>query len=105
MKIARFFAQPVAVICGSLIALSAIAQPAADVTRGEVRKIDKDASKITLQHSEIKSLDMPPMTMVFTVKNPALLDKVKPGDSVEFNAERQDGKIILTDIKVAPPTK
>jgi Cu/Ag efflux protein CusF len=45
------------------------------------------------------------MTMVFTVKNPALLDKVKPGDSVEFNAERQDGKIILTDIKVAPPTK
>ena len=37
---------------------------------GEVRKVDKDARKITLRHGEIKQLDMPPMTMVFPCKRP-----------------------------------
>ncbi|MBL8332177.1 MAG: copper-binding protein, partial [Rubrivivax sp.] len=55
------------------------AATAADMADAEVRKVDKDASKLTLKHGEIKSLDMPPMTMVFTVRDKALLDKVKVG--------------------------
>ena len=69
------------------------------MTVGEIRKIDKDASKITIKHGEIKNLEMPPMTMVFTVKEPALLDKVKPGDKVKFAVVREDGKMIVTDIQ------
>ena len=51
----------------------------ASMTEGEVRKIDKEARKITLKHGDIKNLDMPGMTMVFQVKDAALLDKVKAG--------------------------
>jgi Cu(I)/Ag(I) efflux system protein CusF len=85
-----------------LVAASALAQNAADMATGEVRKIDKAAGKITLKHGEIKSMDMPPMTMVFQVRDPALLDKVKSGDKVRFAAESNAGAIIVTAIEVAP---
>ena len=68
---------------------------------GEVRKVDKDASKITLRHAEIKQLDMPAMTMVFRVKDPALLDKVKAGDKVKFRAEGTGGAFTITEIDLA----
>lgn len=71
----------------------------ADMADGEVRKVDKDAKKITLKHGEIKNLDMPPMSMVFQVKDPALLDKVKAGDKVRFKAEKAGGAIVVTDIQ------
>ena len=54
------------------------AAPAGDMTEAEVRKVDMDNKKITLKHGDIKNLDMPGMTMVFQVKYPAMLDKVKP---------------------------
>ena len=69
---------------------------------GEVRKVDKDAKKITLKHGPIKSLDMPAMTMVFQVKDAAFLDKVKQGDKVRFAAEKVGGAYTLTQIE---PTK
>lgn len=69
---------------------------------GEVRKVDKDAKKITLRHGPIKNLDMPPMTMVFQVKDPALLDKVKVGDKVKFNAEKISGGYAVTHVEAAP---
>jgi len=70
--------------------------------QGEVRKVDRDNSKITIKHGEIKSLDMPPMTMVFTVKDPALLELAKPGDKVRFGVVREDGKFVLKEIQAAP---
>ncbi|MDO9237329.1 MAG: copper-binding protein [Aquabacterium sp.] len=72
-----------------------------DMTDGEVRKVDKDTKKITIKHGEIKNLDMPGMTMVFQVKDPAMLDKVKAGDKVRFKAEKASGAIVVTDIQVA----
>jgi Cu/Ag efflux protein CusF len=72
---------------------------AADMADGEVRKVDKDNKKITLKHGAIKNLDMPGMTMVFQVKDPAMLDAVKPGDQVKFSAERLNGAIVLTELK------
>ena len=68
---------------------------------GEVRKVDKDARKITLRHGEIKQLEMPAMTMVFQVKDPAMLDKVKTGDKVKFKAENNGGALTLTEIEAA----
>jgi Cu(I)/Ag(I) efflux system periplasmic protein CusF len=72
---------------------------AADMADGEVRKVDKDTGKLTLRHGEIKSLDMPPMTMVFQVKERALLDKVKAGDKVKFRAEPSAGGFVVTVIE------
>lgn len=73
--------------------------PSTGMIDGEVRKVDKDARKITLRHGEIKQLDMPAMTMVFPVKEPTMLDKVKAGDKVKFNAEIVGGKLTVTVIE------
>jgi Cu(I)/Ag(I) efflux system protein CusF len=78
---------------------AAWAQAAKDMADGEIRKIDKDAKKVTIQHGEIKSLDMPPMTMVFTVKDPALLEKVKPGDKVKFAVSRDGARLVVTSLQ------
>jgi Cu/Ag efflux protein CusF len=84
---------------GSAIA----AAPAAEeMSKGEVRKVDKDAQKITIKHGPISNLDMPPMTMVFRVKDPALLDKVSPGDKIQFLADKVDGAYTVTRIEPMP---
>ena len=74
---------------------------AADMTEGEVRKIDKPARKITLKHGEIKNLEMPGMTMVFQVEDAGLLDKVQAGDKVRFTAAKTNGAFVVTAIEVA----
>lgn len=71
----------------------------AAMTEGEVRKIDKDNKKITIKHGEIKNLDMPGMTMVFRVKDSAMLDKVQAGDKVKFKAEKSEGALVVTEIQ------
>lgn len=71
------------------------------MTSAEVRKVDKDTRKITLKHEEIKHLDMPPMTMVFQVRDATLLDKVKAGDKVRFSAEKAASGFTVTGIEVA----
>ena len=83
------------------LALPVFAQQAAGLTDGEVKKVDKDNKKITLKHAEIKNLDMPPMTMVFTVKDATILDKVQAGDKVRFKAENAGGSLIVTEISPA----
>ena len=84
------------------ISVAALAQTALPYTDGEVRKVDLPAQKITLKHGEIKNLEMPPMSMVFQVKNPALLEKVQAGDKVKFTAEQIGSALVVTDIQPAP---
>lgn len=74
---------------------------AGDLFDGEIKKVDKGAKKLTIKHGEMKSLDMPPMTMVFQVRDPALLDRVKAGDKIRFKAEMASGALIVTDIQPA----
>ena len=74
---------------------------AAAMTEGEIRKVDMDNKKLTIKHGEIKNLDMPGMTMVFQVKDPDMLNKVKAGDKVRFKAEKAGGAIVVTDIQPA----
>jgi Cu(I)/Ag(I) efflux system periplasmic protein CusF len=75
--------------------------PASDLAEGEVRRIDKSAGKVTLRHGEIKSLDMPPMTMVFTVTDPALLENLRQGDKVKFRAVHEGGQYRVTALEPA----
>ena len=73
--------------------------PAAALTEGEVRKIDKAQGKITLKHGAIKNLDMPGMTMVFRVSDATLLDRVQEGDKVGFSADKIGGQFTVTAIE------
>lgn len=68
---------------------------------GEVRKIDKAQGKVTLKHGVIANLEMPPMTMVFKVADPKMLDGLKDGDKVRFRADRINGAITVTAIEAA----
>jgi Cu(I)/Ag(I) efflux system periplasmic protein CusF len=102
MNVLKSLLSMVAVAFACTLSFAAVAQTsAADMTDGEVRKVDKDSKKITIKHGEIKNLDMPGMTMLFQVKDPAMLDRVKPGDKVKFKAEKVGGGIVLTEIEVA----
>ena len=85
----------------SLIAAFLAFPVLAQMADGEVRKVDKDAKKITIKHGPLANLDMPPMTMVFQVKDPAMLDQVKAGDKVKFQAEKVGGAFTVTKIEPA----
>lgn len=80
---------------------AASAATAASLADGEVRKVDTAAGKITLRHGEIRSIDMPPMTMVFAVSDPALLQGRQVGEKVRFAAERRNGAYVVTHIEPA----
>ena len=86
---------------GSAPIVAPAAQPSAAMVDGVVQKIDKDAGKITLKHGPIPNLDMPAMTMVFRVKDPAMLDAVKSGDKVRFSAEKAGGALTVTQMAPA----
>lgn len=67
----------------------------------EVRRIDPSANKVALKHAEIKNLDMPPMSMVFQVKNPAQLQGLKVGQKVRFQAVQENGAYWVVQIEAA----
>jgi len=83
--------------------VEAKASDSASLSNGEIKKIDKDAGKITLKHGPLVNLDMPAMTMVFKVQSPDLLNAVKVGDTVKFRAENIKGALIVTKIAPAIP--
>ena len=85
----------------ALLATLTWAQSAPAAT-GEVTKLDKAGGRVTLKHGEIKNLDMPPMTMVFRVSDPTLLDNLAVGSRIRFTADRVNGQYVLTSVLIAP---
>ena len=75
--------------------------PTVDMTEGEIKKVDKDNKKLTIKHGEIKNLDMPGMTMVFQVRDPALVERVKVGDRIRFRAEKGASGFVVTELQPA----
>ncbi len=76
-------------------------QPGSALADGEVRKVDKDGKKLTIKHGPIKNLDMPAMTMVYQVKDAAMLDQLQAGDKVKFEAQNLGGALTVTRIETA----
>ncbi len=70
-------------------------------TAGLVKKVDKAAGKVTIRHGPIVNLEMPKMTMIFRVRDPAMLDRLKEGDRILFVADRVDGKITVMQFEPA----
>ena len=80
----------------------AAASDATPMVAGEVRKVDKDAGKLTLRHEPIPHLDMPNMTMVFRVQEASMLDRVKAGDKVRVAAQKIGGQYTIVRMEAAP---
>lgn len=70
------------------------------MSEGEIKKVDKEAGKLTIKHGELKNIGMPGMTMAFKVKEPAMLDQVKQGDKVHFVVEKVGGAYTVSTIEV-----
>lgn len=68
------------------------------VTKGTVTKIDTKWEKVTIDHEELKNLGMPAMKMVFQVAEPAMLDELSEGETINFVADRVKGKLTVTEI-------
>ncbi len=84
------------------LTLGAVSNALAQWAGGEIRRVDPDNLRLTIKHGEIKSLDMPPMTMVFHVKDRAVLGDFKAQDKIEFQAQAEGTRYIVTEIRKAP---
>lgn len=71
------------------------------LSQGEVKKVDKDAGKVTIKHGPLENLGMPGMTMIFRVKDPAMLDQMKEGDKINFVAEKVNGAFTVMQVEAA----
>ena len=78
------------------------AQPNTTMTDGEIRRIDRDAKKLTIRHGPIVNLNMPGMTMVFRLQEKINIDSLKSGDKVLFHVEKLDGGYTITELQLAP---
>ncbi|MGT2503226.1 copper-binding protein [Bradyrhizobium guangxiense] len=98
MKTVRHTLAAAAFAVAALIAAPAMAE-SANAT-GQVTKVDDEAGKVTIKHGPIKALDMPdPMTMVYRVKDPALLKSLKAGDNVKFDIDHDTSGYVVTRIE------
>jgi Cu/Ag efflux protein CusF len=66
---------------------------------GEVLEIDTQAQEITIRHGYLPELDMEPMSMVFIVADPALLQRVRKGDRVKFKPGLVQGRFAVMSIE------
>jgi Cu(I)/Ag(I) efflux system protein CusF len=77
------------------------ASSGAEFIQGEVRRIDRQARKVSLRHGPIPNLQMPDMTMVFEVRDSTMLQGLKVGDKVRFKADKVDGAYTVTAVEPA----
>jgi Cu(I)/Ag(I) efflux system protein CusF len=113
MKIVQSFAVPAVFAIAALTSVTSFAQVqmdhskmgdmkmdiSKDMADGEIRKVDKEAGKLTIKHGDLKNLAMPPMTMVYQVREKAMLDKVQAGDKIKFKIANENGKMVVTEIQ------
>lgn len=71
------------------------------LSEGTVKKIDAPTQRVMLAHGPIANLNMPPMTMMFKVRDAAMLKRVKEGDKVRFRAEEVGGEYTVVRIEAA----
>jgi RND family efflux transporter MFP subunit len=67
---------------------------------GKVESVDAKEGTASVTHGPVESLKWPGMTMEFKAANPALMDALKPGASIEFEfVERGQGEWVITSVK------
>ena len=100
MNTLRIFVAAILATSAMLSPLTLAQSKSLPIVEGVVRTVDKSANKLTIKHGPIPNLDMGGMTMVFRVQDPAMFDKMKEGDKINFAADKVQGA--FTVIKVEP---
>ena len=87
-------------LCSIAAALAEAPKPAPlGPNEGEVLQLDRETREITLRHGNLPELGMDPMSMVFSVADPAILDGVRKGDRVRFKPGLIDGRFGVLSIE------
>jgi Cu(I)/Ag(I) efflux system protein CusF len=66
---------------------------------GVVTKVDPKSGKVTIKHGPVQSMKWPAMTMAFTVKDKALLEKLRKDKKVDFEFVQQGNDYVVTAVK------
>lgn len=90
----RIFTFLTALLLGS----AALADTHPEMSTGTVTAIDTKWNRVTLDHGPLVNLDMPAMTMVFQLADPAMLEGLNEGSEIRFVADRVAGKLTVTEI-------
>lgn len=91
----------ISLLAAAVVATTAFAESHLPKVDAEVRRVDTSANKISLKHGQIPNLDMPPMTMVFQVQSPTLLENLKAGDKVQVTIDQIDGAYTVLSLEPA----
>ncbi|HLO63876.1 MAG TPA: copper-binding protein [Azonexus sp.] len=73
----------------------------APLSDGTIKKIDKAAGEVVIQHGPLDSIGMPAMTMAFGVADKGWLGKLKAGDKIRFAAEMKGSQPIVSRYELA----
>ena len=99
------FARFLAVLASLLFASFSVLAQAHDghlpQSDGVIKKIDAAKGKVSIAHAEITNLKMPPMTMSFKAKDPAMLKGFREGDKIRFRAAEVKGDLTVVSIEAA----
>jgi len=68
------------------------------VGQGIVQKVVAEDRRVVIAHDDIPGF-MKAMTMSFEVRNPALLEKLTPGERVRFTLEKTDQTLYLVAVE------
>ncbi len=68
---------------------------------GEVQRLDKAAGTVTLKHGSISVLGVQAGTGDYAVKDVSMLERVKVGEAVRFNAVLQGRSLLITTLTPA----
>lgn len=68
-------------------------------TSAVVKALDSTQGKVTLSHQAVKTLNWPAMSMRFSVKDQALLDKLAVGKKIDVEFTQQGSDYVITSVK------
>ncbi len=97
----NFVLRTLAVVATTASLVLPVTGVAADLSEGVVKKIDASSQRVMLAHGPIANIGMPPMTMMFKLKDAALLKSLKEGEKVRFRVEDIDGEYTIVRIEAA----
>lgn len=66
---------------------------------GVVKKVDSQTGVVTLAHEAVNSMNWPPMTMGFLVKDKMLFEKLIVGNKVSFEFMQDPKGYVVTKVK------
>ena len=66
----------------------------AAMEQGIVKKVDRASKKVSVAHEAQKG-GMPAMTMVYTIKDTSVLEKLQVGQSIRFVTDAADSSSLL----------